>query len=40
MTDSTKFEGPRSTNYYSWRENMKAALILVDLWLAVEEDAI
>jgi hypothetical protein len=39
MTDSTKFEGLRSTNYYSWRENMKAALILVDLWSAVEEDA-
>jgi hypothetical protein len=40
MTDSTKFEGLRSTNYFSWRENMKAALILVDLWSAVEEDAI
>jgi hypothetical protein len=39
MTDSAKFEGLRSTNYYSWREFMKAALILVDLWSAVEEDA-
>jgi hypothetical protein len=40
MTDSTKFEGLRSTNYYSWRENMKATLILVDLWSTVEEDAL
>jgi hypothetical protein len=40
MMDSTKFEGLRSTNNYSWRENMKAALTLVDLWSAVEEDAI
>jgi hypothetical protein len=39
MTDSTKYEGPRSKNYYSWRKNMKAALVLVDLWSAVEEDA-
>jgi hypothetical protein len=40
MTDSTEFEGLRSTNYCSWMENMKAALILVDLWSVVEEDAI
>jgi hypothetical protein len=38
MKNLTKFEGLRSTNYSSWRENMKAALILVDLWSAVEED--
>jgi hypothetical protein len=39
MTDSTKFAGLRSTNNYSWRENMKAALTFVGLWSAVEEDA-
>jgi hypothetical protein len=40
MTDSTRFEGLGSTIKYSWREDMKAALILEDLWSAVEEDAI
>jgi hypothetical protein len=39
MTDSTRFEGLGSTIKYSWREDIKAALILEDLWSAVEEDA-
>jgi hypothetical protein len=39
MTE-TVFEGLTSTNNYSWREFMKAELILVDLWSAVLENAI
>ena len=37
MTSSDlKFETLRSTNYYSWRNDMRAALTLRELWDAVE----
>ena len=38
MADTLKFEALKSSNYYTWRENMKAVLILKDLWSAVEVD--
>lgn len=40
MTDFLKFEALKSTYYYTWRENMQAALVLKDLWPAAEEDAV
>jgi hypothetical protein len=30
MTDSLKFEALKSNNYYTWKENMAAALLLKD----------
>ena len=38
MTDSIKFEALKSDNYYTWKQNMQAALVLKDLWDAVEQD--
>jgi gag-polypeptide of LTR copia-type/Domain of unknown function (DUF4219) len=37
MSDSLKFNPLTSSNYYAWHENMHSALILKDLWDAVEE---
>lgn len=39
MSDSLNFEALKSDSYYSWCENMTAALILNDLWALVEADA-
>lgn len=40
MAESMKFEALTSTNYYTWKEKMQAALILQDLWSAIAEDAV
>ena len=39
MGDNLKFEALKSNNYYTWRQNMTAALVLKDLQHAVSQDA-
>lgn len=40
MTDSLEIEALKSTNYYTFRENMQTALFLKYILPAVEEDSV
>jgi hypothetical protein len=35
--DTLTFKALKSNNYYSWKVNMRAALVLKDAWSAVSE---